>query len=280
MPPKKKICRRDSSDPPVTESSEETAEGKEQTSTHQDNTAPETSTFNNAQKAVKGVTKSTSESESETEKPLDVRGQLEIKPEEADFEEQDDDPEQQESINSEDDDEEGEYYEDDEYDIYGDDEDEPQSENSDNIPEDDYLIDGLPVTRRELREYEESAEFQAECNANFAEVQQDIFNQMIAENGGNIPWNGFDAPSPSPPRTTQPTIRPASHFKCTICGIQAVRRVAGQNAMPHNRGRAFYKCPNTAHGAYFKWEDGSGPFSDESQARFNDWMDSDFDYGY
>jgi hypothetical protein len=103
---------------------------------------------------------------------------------------------------------------------------------------------------------------------------------MIAENGGNIPWSGFDAPTPSSSRTIQLTILPASHFKCNICGRQAVRRVAEPNAMPHNHGRAFYKCPNAAHGSYFMWEDGSEPFSDQSQARFNAWMDSDYDYDF
>jgi hypothetical protein len=82
---------------------------------------------------------------------------------------------------------------------------------------------------------------------------------MIAENGGNIPWTGFDAPTSSPPRTPRSTIRPASHFKCTICARQAVRRVAGPNAMPHNVGRAFYKCRNAAHGSYFCCEDSRRP---------------------
>jgi hypothetical protein len=266
MPPKKKICRRDSPEiqhPPVTKPLEETVEGKEQTRIHQDKT--ETSTFHNTHKAVEGVTKSTSESESETERPLDVRGQLEVKKKEADAKEEDDDPEQQESIKSEDDDEEGEddaneereYNEDDEDDEDGDDEDDSQTDNSDDIVE--YEIDGVPVTRREIREIEESLEFQ---------------DDMMAG------WAGFQTPRPTP-RRTQPTILPASHFKCTICGTQAVRRVAGENAMPHNRGRAFYKCPNSAHGRYFKWEDGSAPFSEESQARFNAWMEPlDFDYDY
>jgi hypothetical protein len=259
MPPKKKICRRDSPEiqhPPVTKPLEETVEGKEQTRIHQDKT--ETSTFHNTHKSVQG---STSESESETERPLDVRGQLEVKKKEADAKEEDDDPEQQESIKSEDDDEEGEYNEDHDDDIYGDDEDDSQTDNSDDIVE--YEIDGVSVTRREIREIEEFQE----------EFHQELFN-------GDIPWSGFQAPRPTP-RRTQPTVLPASHFKCTICGTQAVRRVAGENAMPHNRGRAFYKCPNSAHGQYFKWEDGSAPFSEESQARFNAWMEPlDFDYDY
>jgi GRF zinc finger len=156
----------------------------------------------------------------------------------------------------------------------------------------DYFGDGEQITRRELREIEESLEQDAEL---YLQVQYDI-DDIMAENGGYPPMSFDDddiddydygdydygdydydepVPSPSPPRTT---ILPASHFKCSICGTQAVRRVAGPNAMPHNVGRGFYKCPN--HGQYFKWEDGSLPFSETSQARFNDWMDAGFDYAY
>jgi hypothetical protein len=104
-------------------------------------------------------------------------------------------------------------------------------------------------------------------------------DQMIDDYLEKMLGNHDEYPSRSSRPATQPIILPArSHFNCSICGTQAVRRVAGPNAMPHNQGRAFYKCPNPLHNSYFKWEDGSLPFSEQSQARFNDYMDACFGY--
>jgi hypothetical protein len=52
-----------------------------------------------------------------------------------------------------------------------------------------------------------------------------------------------------------------------------------RNGMPHNIGRKFYKCKNKGKPGqrgceFWMWEDGSLPFSEQSQRRFNDWMDS------
>ena len=106
-----------------------------------------------------------------------------------------------------------------------------------------------------------------------SEDEQQMLEDLLEEMRGNC-----DEYEPPTRPATRPAILPASHFKCSICGTQAVRRVAGENAMPHNQGRAFYKCPNPLHGSYFKWEDGSLPFSEQSQARFNDFMDAGFGY--
>jgi hypothetical protein len=110
----------------------------------------------------------------------------------------------------------------------------------------------------------------------YSEDEEQMLEDLLEEMRGN----GDEYVHPTLRPATRPTILPASHFRCSICGTQAVRRVAGAGAMPHNQGRAFYKCPNTAHGSYFKWEDGSLPFSEESQARFNDYMDSSYDPYY
>ena len=55
------------------------------------------------------------------------------------------------------------------------------------------------------------------------------------------------------------------------CGNPAIRLVSTKG-MPHNDGRAFYKCASKKC-SYWIWEDGSLPFSEESQALFNDYMD-------
>jgi len=60
------------------------------------------------------------------------------------------------------------------------------------------------------------------------------------------------------------------------CGRLAVRLVS-KNGMPHNYGRVFYKC-HARRCDFFMWEDGSLPFSDESQALFNDYMDAYLGY--
>src|SRR5208282_6174919 len=59
------------------------------------------------------------------------------------------------------------------------------------------------------------------------------------------------------------------------CG-QPAKRLSVKNGMEHNHGRAFYSC-ETRRCRYWIWADGTLPFSDESQARFNDYMDSRFD---
>jgi len=55
------------------------------------------------------------------------------------------------------------------------------------------------------------------------------------------------------------------------CGRPALRLVS-RNGMPHNDGRAFYKCAAGKCGLWM-WADGSLPYSNKSQARFNRWMD-------
>ena len=105
----------------------------------------------------------------------------------------------------------------------------------------------------------------------YSDNEQQMLEGLLEEMNGM--YDEYEPPRPSPPPSDQPL--PASRFRCSICGTQAVRRVAGVNAMPHNQGRGFYKCPNPAHGSYFKWEDGSLPFSNQSQRRFNAYMDTD-----
>jgi hypothetical protein len=56
------------------------------------------------------------------------------------------------------------------------------------------------------------------------------------------------------------------------CGRPAIRMVT-TNGMPHNIGRPFYKC-STKKCKFWIWADGTLPFSDEAQARFDDWMDN------
>jgi len=55
------------------------------------------------------------------------------------------------------------------------------------------------------------------------------------------------------------------------CGRPALRLVS-KNGMPHNDGRAFYKCATGKCGLWI-WADGTLPFSNTSQARFNEYMD-------
>jgi hypothetical protein len=58
------------------------------------------------------------------------------------------------------------------------------------------------------------------------------------------------------------------HERCQL-------RTAGQHAMPHNRGRRFWRCPRWAsQDCTWVWEDGSLPFSEASHARFDEWADS------
>ena len=45
-------------------------------------------------------------------------------------------------------------------------------------------------------------------------------------------------------------------------------RTAGANAMPHNVGREFHRCPRGVKGCTWQWTDGSLPGSEEAQARF------------
>lgn len=59
--------------------------------------------------------------------------------------------------------------------------------------------------------------------------------------------------------------------RCPAHGVPLVTRKAGQNAMPHNRGRKFVCCPiGRLPGCdeVWRWADGTVPFGAESQARF------------
>jgi GRF zinc finger len=60
------------------------------------------------------------------------------------------------------------------------------------------------------------------------------------------------------------------------CGRPAIRLVS-KHGMSHNIGRPFYKCA-TSKCEYWIWADGTLPFSDQAQARFNDWMDAQSEY--
>lgn len=195
----------------------------------------------------------------------DLKGNPQVIKSEAVYTQDDDDLEQPQS-NSEDGDEEG-VWDGDVYEEYDDSNEIDTNSDGDIV---DYL--GYPVTKRQAREIGDET----------TQYLQEYLAELEAENGGYLPpargGIDYETPSLAPSKTIRPTILPASHFKCSICGTQAVRRVAGENAMPHNRGRGFYKCSNIAHGRYFEWEDGAGSFSEESQARFNDWMDSSIDY--
>ena len=48
--------------------------------------------------------------------------------------------------------------------------------------------------------------------------------------------------------------------------------------MPHNRGRRFWCCPHTTRETrekcFWEWEDGTKPYSAESEARFDAWVDA------
>jgi hypothetical protein len=72
----------------------------------------------------------------------------------------------------------------------------------------------------------------------YSESEDQRIYDLLEEMMGNHD-EYYEPPSRSSRRAARPAILPASHFKCSICGTQAVRRVAGPNAMPHNQGRAF-----------------------------------------
>ena len=65
---------------------------------------------------------------------------------------------------------------------------------------------------------------------------------------------------------------------CSVHHVPCRVWTAGPNAMPHNVGRRFWKCPqfddeDEEEQCTWIWEDGSLPFSAESQARFDEWAD-------
>jgi hypothetical protein len=62
--------------------------------------------------------------------------------------------------------------------------------------------------------------------------------------------------------------KPKKKFTCH-CG-QPAKRWWSTKGMDHNHGKAFYQCA-TKSCSFWVWEDGSLPFSDEAQARFNDY---------
>jgi hypothetical protein len=70
--------------------------------------------------------------------------------------------------------------------------------------------------------------------------------------------------------------KPAAVTRKCDCGQPALRLVA-KNGMPHNIGRAFFKCRRSKC-EFWVWEDGSLPFSEASQRRFNEWMDDQNGY--
>lgn len=73
----------------------------------------------------------------------------------------------------------------------------------------------------------------------------------------------------SPPAPRAPT--------CDVHGVPCVLRKCGPNAKPHNRGRRFWCCPRATpetEDCFWEWEDGTKPFGEESQARFDKWLDS------
>ena len=73
----------------------------------------------------------------------------------------------------------------------------------------------------------------------------------------------------APPAPRAPT--------CDVHGVPCVLRKCGPNAKPHNRGRRFWCCPRAApetEDCFWEWEDGTKPFGEESQARFDKWLDS------
>jgi len=65
--------------------------------------------------------------------------------------------------------------------------------------------------------------------------------------------------------------KPKKKFKCD-CGRPA-KRGWSEHGMEHNNEKAYYYCATRTCG-FWVWADGSLPFSDESQARFNDYMDA------
>jgi hypothetical protein len=85
-------------------------------------------------------------------------------------------------------------------------------------------------------------------------------------------WEGDSIPS-------RPASKPASRtvpIKCH-CGEVALL-LTSRHGMEHNIGRQFYKCRNQGKKGkigcdFWIWADGSLPFSETSQRRFNDWMD-------
>ena len=60
-------------------------------------------------------------------------------------------------------------------------------------------------------------------------------------------------------------------FKCR-CGLPP-RQLVSRNGMPHNYGRPFLVCASRKCG-FWIWADGTLPFSDDAQARFDEWADS------
>ena len=71
--------------------------------------------------------------------------------------------------------------------------------------------------------------------------------------------------------------RPRSAPKKCHCGSPALLLTA-KHGMEHNVGRKFYQCRNRGKKGkvscdFWIWEDGSLPFSETSQERFNDYMD-------
>ena len=77
------------------------------------------------------------------------------------------------------------------------------------------------------------------------------------------------------PAREQPYARAPAPPRCELHGVPCVLRKAGAGAMPHNRGRRFWCCPRataeTEGECLWQWEDGSKPFSEQSQARFDAW---------
>jgi hypothetical protein len=61
-----------------------------------------------------------------------------------------------------------------------------------------------------------------------------------------------------------------AEMKC-YCGIPTIR-LTSKNGMPHNYGREFLMCRRRKC-EFWIWADGSLPFSEESQARFDEWAD-------
>jgi len=88
-----------------------------------------------------------------------------------------------------------------------------------------------------------------------------------------------EAPEPtSPPKRKRGTAELLSRApKCKAHGLVCKLHTAGPNAMPHNVGRRFWRCPRQSSQVggcdTWMWEDGSLPFSDESQERFDEWAD-------
>jgi hypothetical protein len=65
--------------------------------------------------------------------------------------------------------------------------------------------------------------------------------------------------------------------KNCYCGVPAIR-LTSRNGMPHNHGKEFLRCARRKC-KFWIWADGSLPFSDESQARFDEWADGIGSFG-